>query len=62
MAVKKRWQKEDRIILPTGRPAVVEAFVKRGEDYRMLCRYTDTLQHDTVEIPVTLPRVREGWR
>lgn len=46
--------------MPSGRPAVIEDFSKDSYDVsRMRCRYTDTLQHDTVEIPVTLPRIKE---
>lgn len=59
--MKPRWQKGDRIVLPSNRPAVIEDFSKDAYDVsRMLCRYTDTLQMETVEVPVTLPRVREG--
>lgn len=56
--MKRRWQKGDRVLLPSQRPAVIEDFRTDGEVKRMLCRYADTLQYETVEIPVTLPRVR----
>ena len=62
--MKRRWNPNDRVVMPTGRPGIIEKIYRdtRDDVLRMVVRYTDTIKLDDVDVRADLPRVTEKGR